>query len=132
MKNYQIFNAYPAFVKIAELNYNDYDINVDVALMLMELEKRYKIITKMIDKLQVEYYQAHDDGQFVVDENGNYVIKSGKSLVEFEAELAKLSDADANYNPEKIVIYRNSFRDKMPNPKEIVQLQDFVIFKKED
>lgn len=132
MKNYQIFNAYPAFAKIAELNYKDYDVNVDVALMLIELEKRYKIITKMIDKLKIEYCQVRDNGQFLTDENGNLVMKPDKSLAEFEAELAKISDADANYNPEKIVIYRDSFRDKMPNPKEIVQLKDFVIFEKED
>ena len=40
MKNYQIFNAYPTLMKFADLNYNDYDVNLNIALMLNDVTTR--------------------------------------------------------------------------------------------
>lgn len=131
MKNYQIYNAYPALMKLADLQYNDYDVNLNIALMLQDVESRYKIITSMIGKLNMEYCVANEDGRIVLHD-GNPAMKQGKTMAEYNAELQKISDSDANYNPEKIVIYRNSLRDGLPNPREILQLRDFVTFVKED
>ena len=131
MKNYQLYNAYPALMKLADLQYSDYDVNLSIALMLQEVEKRYKIITSMIGKLNAEYCLADENGNIAVY-NGNPALKQGKTMDEYNAELRKISEADASYNPEKIVIYRNSLRDELPNPREILQMQDFVTFVRED
>ena len=131
MKNYQIFNAYQTFEKIINLNYKDYDINVDIALMFNELTERYQIITMMLNKLNNEYCAVGENGQYLMNGN-NPVMKPGKSLEEYNRELAQLSNADANYDPEKIVVRRDSFRDVLPNPKDILLLKDFITFEKED
>ena len=130
MKNYQIFNAYPSFEKLMSLNYDDYDTNVDIALMYMEIEKRYKIITSMLNKLYNEFCVIDVTGS-VIDANGNYMIKHNKSYNDFMQELDKISNADANYDPVKITIHRNTFRGEMPNPKDIVLLQEFITFSKD-
>ena len=130
MKNYQIFNAYQSFEKLMSLNYSDYDINVDLALMYMELEKRYNIITAMIHKLYGEFY-AVEQGQYVIDITGNYVLKPDKSQTDLNKELDKISNADANYEPTKITIYRDTLRDNLISPKDIVLLKDFIVFSKD-
>ena len=130
MKNYQIYNAYQSFEKLMNLRYNDYDTNVDIALMYMEIEKRYNIITSMLNKLYNEFCVIDAHGN-VVDSNGNYTIKPDKSYEDFMQELNKISNADANYNPVKITVNRNTFRGDMPNPKDIVLLQEFITFSKD-
>lgn len=131
MKNYQIYNAYSVLTKLADLQYNDYDVNLGVALMLNDVESRYKIITSMINKLNTEYCVIDENGKVALI-NGKPELKEGKSLAEYNAELQKISEADANYEPEKVIIYRNSLRGTFPNPREILQIQDFVTFVKEE
>ena len=130
MKNYQIFNAYPTLMKMADLSYNDYDINLSIALMLNEVSARYNIISSMIKKLTDEYCELDDDGR--VKMCGEHpMMKAGKSLNEYNAEMQKISDGDAKYEPEKVVVNKHSFRGMLPSPKEILQVQDFITFAKE-
>lgn len=122
MKNYQIFNAYSSFEKLMDLNYSDYDINVDLALMYIEIEKRYNIITTMVNKLYSDFCTVRED---------QYVLKQGKLQVDFDKELDKISNADASYEPSKITIYRDTLRDNLLSPKDIVLLKDFIVFSKD-
>lgn len=130
MKNYQIFNAYPTLMKFADMNYNDYDVNLNIALMLNDVTTRYNIISSMIRKLNDEYCMVDENGRLKMN-GGAPLMKPGKSYDEYEAEMQKISDGDANYAPEKIVINRHSFRGVLPSPKEILQVQDFITFTKE-
>ena len=130
MKNYQIFNAYPTLVKLADMNYNDYDVNLDIALMLNDVTTRYNIISSMIKRVTEEYCVADENG-YVRMNGGSPVMKPGKSPEEYDAEMQKISDGDANYDPEKIIVNRASFRGTLPSPKEILQVQDFISFVKE-
>ena len=130
MKNYQIFNAYPTLMKLADLNYNDYDVNLNIALMLNDVTTRYNIISSMIKKVTDEYCLVDDNGR-VRMAGGKPLMKPEKSLDEYNAEMQKISDGDANYEPEKIVVNRHSFRGTLPSPKEILQVQDFITFAKE-
>lgn len=130
MKNYQIFNAYPTLMKFADMNYNDYDVNLNIALMLNDVTTRYNIISSMIRKLNDEYCMVDENGRLKMN-GGAPLMKPDKSYEEYEAEMQKISDGDANYAPEKIVINRHSFRGVLPSPKEILQVQDFITFTKE-
>ena len=130
MKNYQIFNAYPTLMKFADLNYNDYDVNLNIALMLNDVTTRYNIISSMIRKLNDEYCLVDENGRMKMN-GGAPLMKPGKEYYEYEAEMQKISDGDANYAPEKIIINRHSLRGSLPSPKEILQVQDFITFTKE-
>lgn len=130
MKNYQVFNAYPTLMKLADMSYNDYDVNLDVALMLNDVTTRYNIISSMIKKVTDEFCAVDDNGR-VRMVGGSPLMKPGKSLDEYNAEMQKISDGDANYDPDKIVVNRHSFRGTLPSPKEILQVQDFITFVKE-
>lgn len=130
MKNYQIFNAYPTLMKLADFNYSDYDLNLNIALMLNDVTTRYNIISSMIKKLTNEYCVIDENGRVVM--NGNVpAMKPGKSLEEYNVEMQKISEADAKYDHEKIVVNKHSFRGVLPSPKEILQVQDFITFAKE-
>lgn len=130
MKNYQIFNAYPTLMKLADFSYNDYDVNLNIALMLNEVTARYNIISSMISKLTSEYCEIDDNGR-VKMYGDNPVMKEGKSLAEYNAEMQRISDGDAKYEPEKVVVNKHSFRGMLPSPKEILLVQDFITFTKE-
>ena len=79
-------------------------------------------------KLNSEYFANDCDGKPIY-QNGVPVIKHGKTLDEYNNELARLADADAQITRNlPIKVNKATFNSELPPPEDILALDGLIEF----
>lgn len=128
MTNIQINSSISYVIKLSKLRLEDYDTTLSVALLLKEMRDRNDTFLSEYGKLNSEYFANDCDGKPIY-QNGVPVIKHGKTLDEYNNELARLADADAQITRNlPIKVNKATFNSELPPPEDILALDGLIEF----
>lgn len=125
MKYSQMINARPGLLAI--MGYDiAWDKKIDMYELIKSLDSDLGLIESEIKRLHGEYISSYEK-----DENSSKpVYRDGKSEEQYNAAINALVVKECPKKYKKIYLYGNDFPGNSPTVDEMIQVIDFVEFKK--
>lgn len=129
----QIINVYGVFATLTTKHFNNFSVSYKIAKAAKELESHRDFYMAEEKKLVETHAVKEKDGRIKIIDGNRIEFKTPEDGIKFNEEVIKLQKTEVDvFEPFEIRV--SDFKEGEMNitPREIIALEDFVIFKDED